>query len=53
MQSLLFSFLDELLFVFLTELLVCKHVTISTFDQAGWVILAEGCAYNAICPDTA
>ena len=43
MHTLLFSFLDELLFVFSTELFAPKLLDISHFDQGGWHITATGC----------
>ena len=43
-QSLLFNFLDELLFVFSTELLVCKSVKVTGLDRQAWTINAEGYA---------
>ncbi len=43
MHTLLFSFLDELLFVFSTELFVPKLLDILRFDQGGWRITATGC----------
>eukprot|EP00877_Chromochloris_zofingiensis_P014737 jgi/Chrzof1/9517/Cz04g06070.t1 len=42
LQSLLFAFLDELLFVFSTELLICKEVSITEFDREIWRITALG-----------
>jgi SHS2 domain-containing protein len=39
-QSLLYNFLDELLFVFSTELLVCCELTVLTLDRATWKIRA-------------
>ena len=41
-QSLLFAFLDELLFVFSTEMLVCKELEIFSLDRASWKIFARG-----------
>lgn len=43
MHTLLFSFLDELLFVFSTELFAPKLLDISCFDQGRWRITATGC----------
>ena len=42
-QSLLFAFLDELLFVFHTELLVCKDLTVTHLDRNSWALKAHGC----------
>jgi SHS2 domain-containing protein len=42
LQSLLFQFLDELLFTFSTEFFVCKELRITTFDKDNWRIVAEG-----------
>ena len=42
MQSLLFAFLDELLFTFHTEFLVCKELTVTQLDREDWKITAEG-----------
>ena len=42
LKSLLFAYLDELLFTFSTEMFVPKAVTISKLDRAGWKIEAEG-----------
>ncbi|GAB4819211.1 hypothetical protein N2152v2_006257 [Parachlorella kessleri] len=42
LQSLLFQFLDELLFTFSTEFFVCKELHITTFDLEGFRIVAEG-----------
>ena len=42
MHSLLFSFLDELLFIFLSELIVLKDLRIISFDRAAWRIHASG-----------
>ncbi len=44
LQSLLFNFLDELLFAFATEFFVAKQLRITTFDRDNWRIVAEGCA---------
>ena len=41
-ESLLFKFLDELLFSFLTELFVCTEVTVSSLDKSAWSITAKG-----------
>lgn len=42
LQSLLYAFLDELLFVFNTELFACKRVVITSFDQQAFRITAQG-----------
>ncbi|KAL4853337.1 Protein archease-like [Chlorella vulgaris] len=43
LQSLLFNFLDELLFSFSTDFFVAKELTISTIDRNdSWRIVAEG-----------
>ncbi len=44
MHSLLFNFLDELLFVFSTELFVPVELRITKFDRSEWRIRATGCA---------
>jgi hypothetical protein len=48
LQSLLFNFLDELLFSFSTDFFVAKELTISTIDRNdSWRIVAEGCEWAA------
>jgi hypothetical protein len=42
LSSLLFSFLDELLFGFATDLFVAREITIKEFDREHWKIVAEG-----------
>mmetsp|Transcript_4679 Transcript_4679/g.7965 ORF Transcript_4679/g.7965 Transcript_4679/m.7965 type:complete len:251 (+) Transcript_4679:71-823(+) len=42
MQSLLFAFLDELLFVFSTEYFVCSDLKITHFDRANWIVHCVG-----------
>ncbi len=42
MHSLLFNFLDELLFVFSTELFVPAELSITQFDRSEWRIQATG-----------
>eukprot|EP00963_Diacronema_lutheri_P014246 scaffold2858_cov659-Pavlova_lutheri.AAC.217 len=42
MQSLLFAFLDELLFIFNTEFFVCKEIRIVKFNRETWEIEAQG-----------
>lgn len=44
MQSLVFNFLDELLFIFSTELFTCKQLTITELDRDSWKVRAEGYA---------
>ena len=41
-QSLLFAFLDELLFIFHTEFLVCKRITVTHLDRNSWCVQARG-----------
>ncbi|KXZ52230.1 hypothetical protein GPECTOR_10g861 [Gonium pectorale] len=42
LSSLLFAFLDELLFVFSTELFLARSIHITSFDREAFVIEAEG-----------
>mmetsp|Transcript_8144 Transcript_8144/g.15417 ORF Transcript_8144/g.15417 Transcript_8144/m.15417 type:complete len:238 (-) Transcript_8144:158-871(-) len=42
MESLLFGFLDELLYVFSTDLFVCCDLKITSFDRESWTITAIG-----------
>ena len=42
MHTLLFGFLDELLFIFSTEFLVLKEIAVSNFDQEQWCLEASG-----------
>jgi SHS2 domain-containing protein len=42
MQSLLYNFLDELLFVFATEFLVCRELTVTRLDRREFKITASG-----------
>jgi len=42
MDSLLFQFMDEFLFVFCTEWLVCTEITITEFDKENFKIKAHG-----------
>jgi SHS2 domain-containing protein len=44
MHSLLFNFLDELLFVFSTELFVPLELHITEFDRTKWQLEATGYA---------
>lgn len=41
MESLLYQFLEEFLFIFTTELLVFKEVKIIEFDRQQWRIKAR------------
>jgi SHS2 domain-containing protein len=44
MQSLLYAFLDELLFVFLTEFMVVRELTLRRIERgATWELRATGC----------
>ena len=47
MQSLVFNFLDELLFIFSTEFFTCKQLTITELDRDSWKVKAEG--YSHCC----
>jgi SHS2 domain-containing protein len=42
LQSLLFNFLDELLFAFSTEFFVAKQLRVTALDRDNWRIQAEG-----------
>jgi len=42
MHTLLFSFLDELLFLFSTEFLVLKELQVTQLDTKNWTITASG-----------
>ena len=42
MQSLVFNFLDELLFIFSTEFFTCKQLKITELDKHKWKIKAQG-----------
>lgn len=44
LQSLIFNFLDELLFGFATDFFVAKQLRVTAFDREAWRITAEGCA---------
>ena len=52
LQSLLFNFLDELLFTFSTEFFVCKQLRVTSLDRERWRITAEGCAGGRHARDT-
>lgn len=43
MQSLLFNFLDELLFAFSTDFFVPQRLNITLLDREAWRIQAQGC----------
>lgn len=47
MHSLLFNFLDELLFVFSTELFVPLELCITEFDRTEWQLEATGYAHSS------
>lgn len=42
MHSLLFSFLDELLFTFNTEFLVFKEINVISFDRSSFTVNVVG-----------
>ena len=42
MQSLLFAFLDELLFNFHTSMLVCRQIQVGTIDRVNWRVKGVG-----------
>ena len=42
MDSLLFNFLDELLFVFCTDLFVCTELCVTSLDRDAWTLSAKG-----------
>lgn len=50
MLSLLFAFMDELLFLFHTEEFACKDLRIIEFDQTRWRIRAQACVRAAASP---
>lgn len=41
-QSLLFNFLQEWLFVFSTEFFIAKRIKVLNFDQSAWSIRSIG-----------
>jgi SHS2 domain-containing protein len=43
MESLLYEFLEEFIFIFTTELLVFKEVKIIEFDRQNWKLKARCC----------
>lgn len=49
LQSLLFNFLDELLFAFATEFFVAKQLRVTHFDREAFRITAEGCVGRRRC----
>ncbi|GBF96833.1 archease [Raphidocelis subcapitata] len=42
LHSLLYAFLDELLFSFSTELVVCREVEVTELDRGAWTVRAVG-----------
>ncbi|KAF5829177.1 archease-like protein [Dunaliella salina] len=42
LHSLLYNFLDEVLYIFHTELLVCRDMEVTSLDQGAWTITAVG-----------
>mmetsp|Transcript_26998 Transcript_26998/g.69585 ORF Transcript_26998/g.69585 Transcript_26998/m.69585 type:complete len:209 (+) Transcript_26998:2378-3004(+) len=42
LYSLLYNFLDEVLYIFHTELLVCRDIKVTSLDQDAWSITAVG-----------
>ena len=44
MHTLLFSFLDELLFLFSTEFFVVREMHLSKIDRSDWTIKVTWCA---------
>lgn len=42
LQSLVFNFLDELLFIFSTEFFTCKELTVIDIDKTKWRVRASG-----------
>lgn len=49
MQSLLFAFLDELLFVFSTEFFVIRELRVQPIDRSGWEMHVSACAPRVRC----
>lgn len=43
LQSLLFAFLDELLFVFHTESMVVRQLRVGRLDRDNWALTAVAC----------
>lgn len=52
MHSLLFAYLDELLFTFNTEFLVFTELKIASFDREAFSITVTGCAWAGCISDT-
>lgn len=58
LQSLLFNFLDELLFAFATDFFVASQLSVTELDLQAFRIQAEGCArgiralMNCVCADS-
>ena len=58
MDSLLFNFLDELLYGFCTDLFVCTEVQVTSLDREAWTLKAKGQApisfglQSIICAET-
>lgn len=48
MESMMYHWLDELLFGFSTELFVPKRIEINKFDREGWNIEARGCVARCL-----
>lgn len=42
LQSLLYNFLDELLFIFATELFVCSQIKVTKLDREAFTLTAQG-----------
>ncbi|KAK9828899.1 hypothetical protein WJX72_002658 [[Myrmecia] bisecta] len=42
MDTLVYAFLDELLFTFCTELFVCSSLTVTSLDRENWKVTAQG-----------
>ena len=42
LQSLVYNFLDELLFIFSTEFFTCKELTVTDIDRTNWRVKASG-----------
>ena len=46
MQSLLFAFLDELLFVFSTEMFVVRELRLGPIDRVNWALHVTACVFS-------